>query len=169
MYYIYIDKKTNRIIDVKNKIVEHSDNLIICEVENLPEKYDYLEVLNLRKETRVVKDAYTYEEVIFNEKTNLEETNIVEVPSIKEDFYTCDLKACFYPQPTAEELEAQKEKRIDERAKMLIRQKYELEDEFKIQRRIVAYPENAQYKLDFLEYNEYVEKCILKAKREINK
>lgn len=163
MYYVYISKKTNKVLDIKDRKVSHSDNLIICEVETLPTNYDYLiaETENIRE----VVDTWKEIQEDYDDNGEL----VAKEVEKSRTYFTCDLKACFYPQPTPQQLEAQKEKRIDDLAKTLIRQKYELEDEFKIQRRIVAYPENAQYKLDFLEYNEYVEKCILKAKQEINK
>jgi hypothetical protein len=160
--YILIDKNTNKVAFIRDKKpISYTDNLILAEVEMLPEKYDYLIAENIKEVTdkwiETVEDYDDNGEIVSKEVEN------------SRTYLTCDLKACFNPAPTYEQLEALKEKRIDERAKMLIRQKYELEDEFKIQRRIVAYPDNAQYKLDFLEYNEYVEKCILKAREEIYK
>ena len=160
--YILINKNTNRVNHISDKKFSYfSDNLLLAEVDTLPEKYDYLIAENIREETKI------WSEVVeeYDENNEL----ITKEVEKSRTYTTCDLVANFRPLPTTQQLEALKEKRIDERAKMLIRQKYELEDEFKIQRRIVAYPDNAQYKLDFLEYNEYVEKCILKAREEIYK
>ena len=105
----------------------------------MPTNYDYLTVENVRQ---VSKNGKTYN--------------------------TCDLVGHFY-EYTAEQLEAMKERKHKELSKRYIRQKYPLEDENKIMRRYLASPSNPQYKLDFLEYNEYVEKCILRASEELNK
>ncbi len=153
MYYIYIDKKTNRIIDVKNKIVEHSDNLIICEVENLPEKYDYLEVLNLRKEIKTWKE-------IQEDYDGNGEIVAKEVEKSR-TYFTCDLVAKFRPQPTLEQIEKLKQLEYEKLVESLIRQKYNLSNELAILRQ-------ATTKVDeFKAYNEYAEKCKNQAKSKI--
>lgn len=160
--YILINKNTNRVNHISDeKFSYFSDNLLLAEVDTLPEKYDYLIAENIREVTdkwTEIQEDYDANGEIVAKEVERERT-----------YFTCDLKACFNPAPTAEQLEKLKQKRYEELCKRYIRQKYELEDEFKIQRRIVAYPDNAQYKLDFLEYNEYVERCILKAREEIYK
>lgn len=142
--YISYNTKTNRVISIRQTPFGYlSENLAIAEVKEIPSTYDYLVVENVRVETRTVNG------------------NI-------ETYTTCDLLPKFY-EYTAEQLEAMKERKHKELSKKYIRQKYPLEDENKIMRRYLANPSNAQYKLDFLEYNEYVEKCILRASEELNK
>lgn len=142
--YISYDTKTNRVNSIRQTSFGYlSENLAVAEVKEIPSTYDYLLVDNIRVETRTVNGKV-------------------------ETYTTCDLLPKFY-EYTAEQLEAMKERKHKELSKRYIRQKYPLEDENKIMRRYLANPSNAQYKLDFLEYNEYVEKCILRASEELNK
>ena len=159
MYYIYVDKKTNRIIDVKNKIVEHSDNLIICEVENLPEKYDYLTAENIREETKtwteIQEDYDDNGEIVANEVEKSKTYN------------TCDLKACFYPQPTNEELEILKETRYKKLVARFIREKYSQDDVEAIINNYLCDPQDEKAQLEFSELQVYREKCKIKVHNEI--
>ncbi len=142
--YIAYNINTNKVCSIsKNPFVDISENLSIAECDIIPSTYDYLVVENVRVETRTVNGKV-------------------------ESYTTCDLLPKFY-EYTAEQLEAIKERKHKELSKRYIKQKYPLEDENKIMRRYLANPSNAQYKLDFLEYNEYVEKCILRASEELNK
>ncbi len=154
MYYILINKNTGEVISVRNKKVNHSENLITCEVEFLPEKYDYLEAKNIRKETIVLKEEYTYEDVIFNENTNFEERKIIEVPAEKRSYLTCDLVAKFYSQPTNEQKLKSKELDRSEKITSLIRKKYSLNEELAILRQRDTKPKK------FEEYNLYAESCV---------
>ena len=143
MYIAYINE-SNRVISISNNpFSDKSSNVSIAEVKEIPSTYDYLVVENVRVETRTVNGKV-------------------------ETYTTCDLLPKFY-EYTAEQLAEQKERKHKELSKRYIRQKYPLEDENKIMRRYLASPSNTQYKLDFLEYNEYVEKCILRASEELNK
>ena len=153
MYYIYISKNTNEVIDIKDREVTHSDNLIICEVDTLPEKYDYLEVLNLRKEIKTWKE-------IQEDYDGNGEIVAKEVEKSR-TYFTCDLKACFNPAPTAEQLEKLKQLEYEKLVESLIRQKYSLSNELAILRQ-------ATTKVDeFKAYNEYAEKCKNQAKSKI--
>jgi hypothetical protein len=143
MYIAYINE-SKRVISISNNpFSDKSSNVSIAEVKEIPSTYDYLLVDNIRVETRTVNGKV-------------------------ETYTTCDLLPKFY-EYTAEQLAEQKERKHKELSKRYIRQKYPLEDENKIMRRYLASPSNPQYKLDFLEYNEYVEKCILRASEELNK
>ena len=112
MKYIYVDKNNNEVIEIKDKRVEHSDNLIVCEVENLPEKYDYLEVLNLRKETK----NYTEIQEDYDDNGEI----VAKEVEKSRTYFTCDLKACFNPEPTKEQLEKIKLANYEELVERLI-------------------------------------------------
>lgn len=158
--YILVNKNTNKVFQVsENKPISYSDNLILCEVDFIPLSYDYLITENIHG---VIE---TWEEVVedYDDNGNV----VAKTEEMSRTYNTCDLIPMFRPQPSQEFLDQAKEYKIDNLAKKYIREKYELEDELKIHRRVVAYPDNTNYRLDFLEYNTYVEKCILKAKEEI--
>ena len=96
--YILINKNTNRVANMSNKRpLSYSDNLTLCEVESLPQSYDYLIAENIHEATK------SRQEVIEDYDGN---GNIVakEVERSR-TYFTCDLIAKFKPQPTAEQLE----------------------------------------------------------------
>ncbi len=143
--YIAYNRNTKKVVGIKESNFSYiSENLSIAECDNIPQIGDYFVVENIKEAKRTTIDGKV------------------------ETYTTCDLLPKFY-EYTAEQLEAMKERKHKELSKRYIRQKYPLEDENKIMRRYLANPSNAQYKLDFLEYNEYVEKCILRASEELNK
>lgn len=160
MIYILIDKNSNKVMYTSDKkFTEYSDNLLLCEVESLPQSYDYLIAENIREKTD------TWQEVIEDYDDN---GNIVAKTEERSKTYnTCDLVAKFRPQPTAEQLEKAKEKRHDELSKKEIAKLYSLEDENKIIRKYLANPEDETAKAKFIKYNEDVEACIEKARKEV--
>ncbi|MBR2377444.1 MAG: hypothetical protein IKA85_06745 [Clostridia bacterium] len=158
--FILIDKNTNRIVNISEKgFISYSDNLILAEAESLPNDYDFLYATNIEEKTD------TWEDVIEDYDGN---GNIVAKTEEKSrTYFTCDLVAKFRPQPTAEQLEKAKEKRHDELSKKEIAKLYSLEDENKIMREYLAKPNDETAKAKFIKYNEDVEACIEKARKEV--
>ena len=91
--YIAYDKHTKRVIGEPSKKPYSSvtENVDIAECNEIPEKYDYLVVNNLREETRLVKEAYNEEVIEWNEETQQEEIKLVEHPQVTETYIACDL------------------------------------------------------------------------------
>lgn len=172
--YITFNKETKKVGYLKKeKPSTYTDNLILAEVESVPEKYDYLTITNLQEKTRVVKEAY--EEVIehYNEETGEETQETLWHEEVTENYLTCDLVPHLIVL-TTEQLEAQKEKRYEALCKKLIAEKIAIEDELKTIRRLLVSisPEvftDAQARMNFIDYNLDVENCILKASEEIYK
>ncbi len=146
MKYIYVDKNNNEVIEIKDKRVEHSDNLIICEVESIPEKYDYLIAENVREEVKNVKETQDD----YDEKGN---KISVEVVSLKK-YNTCNLVAKFAPQLSKSNTEKLLEAERSDKITSLIRKKYSLNEELAILRQRYSKPEK------FKEYNLYAESCV---------
>lgn len=109
MYLIY-NKQNNKVIQINEKpFVFYNKNLYNeCYVEELPMRTtaQYWEVVNVREETKIIKEAYSEEEVYWNEETEQEETRIVEFPAITKTYLTCDIVVKDRPQPN-EEVKAQ--------------------------------------------------------------
>lgn len=150
MFYILVDKKTNRVVNISEKgFSSYSDNLLLAEVDALPEKYDFLTAENIIEVTeKQVKERYD---------------DNGEIVAYEEDrtYTTCDLKACFKPEPTAEQLEKLKQVKYEKLVERLIRQKYSLSNELAILRQATTKVE------EFNAYNEYAEECKTVAKTEI--
>jgi hypothetical protein len=174
--YITYNKDNKRVMYLgSKKPISYSDNLILAEVDKVPEKYDYLTITNLQEKSRVVKEAY--EEV--NDKYDEETGELLSQETIKheevtENYLTCDLVANFRPQLTAEQLENQKEKRYEALCKKYIAEKIAIEDELKTIRRLLVSisPEvftDTEARMNFVDYNLDVENCILKASEEVYK
>ena len=152
--YILIDKNTNKVTFIRDKKpISYSDNLILAEVETLPEKYDYLTAENIREEiktwTEMQEEYYGNGEIVAKEVER------------ERTYTTCDLKACFNPAPTAEQLEKLKQKRYEELCKRYIRQKYSVDDELGIARQKDKKPEKYET------YYNYVEDCLARARKEV--
>lgn len=158
--YILIDKNTNRIVNISKKgFISYSDNLILAKVESLLQSYDYLVAENIHEVTKY------WQEVVEDYDDNGE--IVVKEVERSRTYFTCDLVAKFRPQLTAEQLEKAKEKRHDELSKKEIAKLYSLEDENKIMREYLAKPNDETAKAKFIKYNEDVEACIEKARKEV--
>ena len=154
MYYILVDKNTNEVISVRDKRVNHSENLITCEVERVPEKFDYLVANNVRIKTRIIKDGYADKDLLLNEEMSSQEDMATEVIDREESFFTCDLVAKFYDKIPNEQLQKIKEKSRSDKITGLIRIKYSIDEELAILRQRYTKPEK------FEEYNLYAQKCV---------
>ena len=132
--YILINKNTNKVAFIRDKQpISYSDNLILAEVETLPEKYDYLIAENIREVIETYKAIHEEYD---------ENGEIVAKEVEKSRTYTaCDLVAKFRPAPTYEQLEKLKQKRYEELCKRYIRQKYSVDDELGIARQKDKKPE----------------------------
>ena len=156
------------------------------EVETWKEKEtQYKTITELEPQTRkkvVFEEKETLNEdgmqVTFKVPKVIKETIEVEVEKEVEEeieveksktHIVCDLVAHFYPkiELTEEQKAKQKEKTYEALCEKYIREKYTLSDELKLARQSKAYPDNAEYRLQFLEYNAYVESCLLRAKEEV--
>ena len=147
--YILANKNTKRVMEVLDKKpVSFSKNLILLEVSQIPEKYDYLTATNVREITEYYTDVEYVEET--NEKGEII-TKTVEVEKSKRHF-TCDLVAVFYGERvlTIE----QKEKVRRDKIVNLIRKKYSIDDELAILRQKDSKPNK------YNEYFKYVEDCV---------
>lgn len=160
--YILINKNTNKVVNTSNqKPLSYSDNLLLAEVESLPQSYDYLQAENIREKTD------TWQEVIEDYDDNGE--IVAKTEKMSRTYNTCDLVAKFRPQPTYQQLEAKKQKDYETLCQKYIALKYSQSDENKIVREYLVDTTNSEKKLQFLEYNAYVEQCKLRAREEVNK
>ena len=162
MIYILINKNSDKVMYTsEKKFSEYSDNLLLCEVETLPEKYDYLQVENIRE----VTDTWVEQEL--SEEYD-ENGALVEIEVEKSRVYnTCDLKACFRPKPTNEELDKLKEKRYGKLISRLVRERYSQDDVEAIVNNYLSDPQDKTYQLEFNELQAYREQCKIKAHNEI--
>ena len=170
--YIAYNLKTKKVVDNPSEVpfICVTESIAICEVEkeNIPQKYDYLLVDNVRQATRVIKEAYTEEVIEFNENGE-EITKLVEHEQETETYFTCDLIAKFY-EYTAEQLEKQKEKRYHDLVDKYIRQKYSQSAMESIINNYLDYKENYQNENALIEYTKmqnYRKECKGKAHKEI--
>lgn len=152
--YLIVNKKTNRILNILDKKpLSYSNTCILAEVKNLPDKYDYLKAENIREVTdtwkEVIEDYDENGEIIARE---VEKTR---------NYFTCDLRACFNPAPTKEQLDSIKLARYETLVERLIRHKYTLSNEIAILRQ--ASVKTAEFEA----YNAYAEECKAKAKAEV--
>ena len=154
MYYILIAKSTNKISNIRNKKpLCYTDNLLLAEVESLPDKYDYLEADSIRE----VTDTWTETQEDYDDNGEIVAKEVVS----SRTYLTCDLVAKFRPQPTVEQLEKQKRAKYEKLCEKYIRQKYSISDELGIQRKRNIEPEKYEV------YFAYVEECLSKAHKEI--
>jgi hypothetical protein len=167
MYIVY-DIRNNKVVkESENPFVTFGENYKQCYVEDLPNKTNaqYYTIANVREITKVIKEAYSQEEIIFNEETEQEETRIVEFPAITKTYLTCDILVKDRPQMSEEEkaktLEKAKLKKYEEMVEQLIRQKYNLSQELAILRQRDSKP------TEFAYYNLYAEECKAQAKAKV--
>ena len=156
------------------------------EIEKWKEKEtQYKTITELEPQTRkkvVFEEKETFDEngvqVTYRVPKEVEEEIEVEVEKEVEEeieveksktHIVCDLVAHFYPkiELTEEQKEKTKEKAYEDLCEKYIREKYTLSDELKLSRLCNAYPDNLEYKAKFLEFNTYVENCLLRARQEI--
>ncbi len=160
MYIAYNINTKRVVVTSKKPFINVSVNVAIAETNEIPEKYDYLLVDNVRVETRVVQEAYTEEVIELNEETQQEETKLVEHPQVTETYCACDLIPKFN-EYTAEQIEAQKQKKCDDLTERYVEKRYTVKQELAIQRQKETKPEEWQA------YFDYVEECKAKAKLEV--
>lgn len=160
--YILVNQNTNTVMYIsEKKFNSFSDNLILCEVESLPTNYDYLEATNIHE----VIDTWIEKELGDEYVENGERVEI-EVERSR-TYNTCDLKACFRPKPTNEELDKLKEKRYGKLISRLVRQRYSQDDVEAIVNNYLSDPQDGTYQLEFRELQAYREQCKIKAHNEI--
>ncbi len=147
--YILINKNTNKANHISDKkFTFYSDNLILAEVDNIPEKYDYLTAENIREETK------TYTETLEEYDANGE--IVAKEVEMSKTYVTCDLKPCFR-EVKESKLEALNHFKEIERSKKivnLIRKKYSIDEELAILRQKESKPEK------FIEYFSFAEECV---------
>ncbi len=146
---ILINKNSNRVEYITEKqLVNYSKNLILAEVEILPESFDYLTAENIRE----VTDRWTEKKIVedYDENGNLV-VNEVELERSK-TYNTCDVKACFIE--AKEESQAVKDIKRNKKIVSIIRKRYSVDDELAILRQKDDKPEK------FLEYYNYAQSAI---------
>lgn len=156
--YILINKNTNRVVNTsKQKPLSYSDNLLLAEVESLPQSYDYLIAENIREKTD------TWQEVIedYDDNGNI----VAKTEERSRTYFSCDLVAKFRPQPTAEQLEVLKEKKYNARVTQLVRVKY---DANAVEALLANYAENKEkYQAEFDVFAAYRKQCKEQAHKEV--
>ena len=144
--YILIDKNTNKVAFIRDKKpISYSENLILAEVETLPEKYDYLIAENIMEVTSSYFDTV--------EETNDNNEVITKLVERYRTYTTCNLKAEFNKlsfQASNPIKEIERNKKIVN----LIRKKYSIDEELAILRQKESKPEK------YFEYYNYVEECV---------
>ena len=144
--YILIDKNTNKVtFKGDKKPISYSENLILAEVETLPEKYDYLIAENIME----VTDTWTETVEDYNDANEIIKKQIEK----SRTYTTCNLKAEFNKlssQASNPIKEIERSKKIVN----LIRKKYSIDEELAILRQKESKPEK------YLEYYNYVEECV---------
>lgn len=177
MYYILYNKQTLKVqhIYAKPLTAKVCDNFYdingIAEYNGELPKGDYLVVSNVHEKVEKWKEKQVIENYDDNGNVVAEE---IEVEKSKTHI-VCDLVAHFYPKVelTEEQKALQKENQYKALCEKYIREKYSANDEDKIKREclfdMISNNTNNESKLQFLEYNSYVESCKLKAKQEIYK
>ncbi len=151
MYYILIAKSTNKVSNIRNKKpLCYTDNLLLAEVESLPDKYDYLTAENIREKID------TWQEVIEDYDDN---GDLVSKEVEKSRTYTtCDLIANFKGDRVISE--TIKEKIRNDKIVRLIRKKYSVDEELAILRQKDTKPDK------FNEYFSYASECVNKVPKE---
>lgn len=93
--YILINKKTNRIEQQNSEQFSAYDKNLYqeCYIESFPAKTNaqYYTASNIREETKVIKEAYSQEEVYFNKVLGVDEVKVVDYPAITKTYLTCDI------------------------------------------------------------------------------
>ena len=166
MYYIAFNKTTKRVVNLSVETLPKQPTNYYGEAEfygELPNKYDYLTITNLQEKT----NTWTEKEIVenYDDNGNLV-TNEIEVEKSR-TYFTCDLVANFRPAPTAEQVEKQKQSKYESLCQQYIREKYSATDENKVVREYLADMYNTEKRVQFDEYNAYVESCKVRAKGEI--
>lgn len=133
--------KNNRVISTSvNEPIFYGNN-ILCQVESLPEKYDYL----------IAENIQLIEEKLGDEVIN--------------SYYTCDLVAKFRPAPSPEQLNKIKEKQYSTRVTQLVRVKY---DANAVEALLANYAENKEkYQAEFDVFAAYRKQCKEQAHKEV--
>lgn len=158
--YILIDKNTNKVAHTSNKKpISYSENLILAEVETLPEKYDYLTAENIRE----VTDKWTGIQEDYDANGEI----VAKEVEKSRTYLTCDLKACFRPEPTNEQVETLKQKRYGKLVARLVRERYSQDEVEAIVNNYLSDPQDGTYQLEFSELQAYREQCKIKAHNEI--
>lgn len=153
--YILANKNTKRVIEILDKKpISYSKNLLLIEVSQIPEKFDYLMATNVREITEYYADVEYVEET--DEKGEIV-TKMVEVEKSK-SLLTCDLVANFKDKNAISNY--QKDKIRNNKIVKLIRKKYTLDDELAILRQKESKPNK------FNEYFKYVEECVSKVPKQ---
>ncbi len=167
--YIAYNIKNHKVVATSEKpFVNVSDNVGVAECNEIPQKYDYLVVNNLREEERVVTEAKTEKVPVWNEETQQEETKVIETVEVREKYRTCDLIPKFY-EYTAEQLEKQKEKRYHDLTEKYIRQIYPQGKMESIINNYLEYKETYENENALIEYNKmqaYRKECKARAYKE---
>jgi hypothetical protein len=108
--YILINKKTNRIEQQNSEQLSAYDKNLYyeCYIESFPPKAStqYYAASNIREEVKVLQEAYSQEEIYYNEETGLDEVKVVDYPAITKTYNTCDILVKDRPQ-VSEEFKAQ--------------------------------------------------------------
>jgi hypothetical protein len=168
--YIAYNIKNHKVIEISEKpFITVTENVAVAECNEIPTKYDYLLVTNLREATRIVEEAYTEKVVELNEKTQTEETKIIQHPQVIETYIACDLIPKFY-EYTAEQLEKQKEKRYHDLTEKYIRKQYSQGKMESVINNYLEYKETYANENALLEYNKmqaYRKECKAKAYKEV--
>ena len=166
MYYLRFDRRTKIVLRIDKEPLKKQSTKYYGEAEfygELPTKYDYLIIENLQEKT----DTWTEKEQV--EKVN-EQGEIVieeiEVPKTR-TYFVCDLVANFRPPLTAEQIEKQKQAKYETLCQKYISEKYSFADENKIIREFLADMYNTEKRVQFEEYNAYVESCKARAHKEV--
>lgn len=91
--YIAYNKKTKMVIGEPSlkPFIFDNENIAVAEATEIPEKYNYLLVDNVREATRVVQEAYIEKVPVLNEETQQEETKLVKHEEVTETYFACDL------------------------------------------------------------------------------
>lgn len=127
MYVIY-NETTKKVFSqpLLKKPIAVASGFKVAEVDTIPEKYDYLTVINEQVKTRVVKEAYIEKVLDYDENGNEIEEKEIAHEEITETYNYCELVANFKPQPSEEEkAKAQAKVRIAELKRLLSETDYQ--------------------------------------------
>ena len=144
--YILANENTKRVIEILyNKPLSFSKNLLLLEVDKIPDKFDYLTVQNVRE----ITDYYSVEEIVDDKPITVEKSKT---------YLTCDLIANFNKERVL--TSEQKEKLRSEKIVKLIRKKYSVDEELAILRQKDSKPNK------FKEYFSYATECVNKVPKD---
>ena len=166
MYYLFFDKRTKRVVKLSTEPLKKQSTNFYGKAEfygELPSKYDYLTITNLQEKT----DTWTEKEWVENKIANGEfVSHEIEVPKSR-TYFVCDLVAGFRPPLSEEQIEKQKQAKYESLCQRYISEKYSFADENKIIREYLVDMYNTEKRVQFEEYNAYVESCKARAKGEV--